>query len=96
MGRQRRSGGRGKPGTIGLILATGLLLAGVPGLMPVSAGAQAAAATGDPSGSLQGRWRVEFQLEISDEHTVPSARQASGEIAFDSSRWWGQSARFGR
>ena len=55
MGRQRRRGGRGKPGTIGLILATGLLLAGAPGLMPVTAGAQAAAATGDPSGSLQGR-----------------------------------------
>ena len=63
------------------------------GLLPAMGQAQASTAASKP---LEGRWRVELTLDDVDPRHAPSARDAKGEIAFDSASWWNPGDRWGR
>jgi hypothetical protein len=54
------------------------------------------AARVDRSQPLEGRWSVELVLDSASVRNPPATRRVSGELAFGTGSWWGDSDRFGR
>jgi hypothetical protein len=72
-----------------------VLLIGSLGLAPAAAESQQAARV-DRSQPLEGRWSVEIVLDTASVRNSPATRQVTGELAFGTGSWWGDSDRFGR
>jgi hypothetical protein len=72
-----------------------VLLIGSLGLAPTAAESQQAARV-DRSQPLEGRWSVELVLDTASVRNPPATRRVTGELAFGTGSWWGDSDRFGR
>ena len=72
-----------------------VLLIGSLGLAPAAAEGQQAARV-DRSQPLEGRWSIELVLDTASVRNPPATRQLTGELAFGTGSWWGDSDRFGR
>jgi len=72
-----------------------VLFIGSLGLAPAAAEGQQAARV-DRSQPLEGRWSVELVLDTASVRNPPAIRQVTGELAFGTGSWWGDSDRFGR